>query len=567
MGIHIIIFKYSITRLKMDADSHLISNNIIDFPNLSHFSFFNDEALNSFFEGIPRYWYSTLYSFAEEKPFLYYKESTYNLTCNLLTKLLKENEILFLQYIKTLREDIDQAFFDFTEITHSLIEIESDSVKEKDIRGSWLPLYLKLIEGPWVSLAKVYLCCIEKPTGSKIGKIKKQALAGLHTKLYKQHKMYDLFIGWNKTIRDNIAHQLYRASLKVFEKDEIIFENSDKTTETYSFRRLQTYIRDLYDCCSAMMYPLLVALGRLDGKYPANSLGIHIRERLFKNQINDVNVRVTDTSYTEIEGGVQRNIEIDNARSIDITLFMHSLYVLKVCHSLLPATQYFLSVHKGKKLLFWISIKKKRLLDILNDKLSLQDLLATGDIQTFFINSKNLFEKKYKKRKWFRSWFWKFLWTNLQVQIKKLPSHIGYKVIREQKKYVGTDLRSHVYILLKKVPNRRDFERIIKAQVYKRANPLKNLALAFWDVITHVFKRKGRARSYHSIVLVSFWLKEKREADMNFAVNNGHPLCLACAEWNKDEHFKWLSQKRESDIQLGDITLRFFVDTEEDSSN
>ena len=541
----------SFKQQKLVSENQFASN--IFWPNFAIYAT-DRRIVSQYFINIPSHWLFLLLPFESSSPEKYYDENVFEIVSELLADAFDNDLSYFEKSLSYFANELDSAYTSYQRATQLICEMPIPEIgRELRLRQYVFPTYQELIEAVWRPLARFCVMALEKPSETDFEKYSNYGIKEIESKLSNRHSKFELLSGFDRVVRNNIAHHKFEFSDDVMKQDVIVLH--DPREQDISDDEIDILLTDLYDNCSAILYGILRYGALNERRLTVVPFGHHIRSQVVKHAIQDRRIHIEKNTFVETNAGRQRNLEIRYNYPCDVRVLMFAFSVLKLAVRFLPSDSYFITVKPKKGMHYiWIRTEHHLAQSFLQDKLSLADYLKASDTQ--ILRKWDELTRKPKLPTIFG--FLPSLLPNLiSVITREIRYYKGWSVIDERNFSTGVNGRYEVYLVQHRSFSQEEIRRIIRKVIHKKRALFKHLFLAIWDIIRNIVK-KTRVRSTVNVVIVQLWEKDKRISQMSFSPNQGHPLCVCCAEWNRTGSFLWL-QPSGQDEKVGDeIVIRWF---------
>ena len=308
----------------------------IFWPNFTRDAKIDQRVVALYFSNIPQHWIPLLWPFENSSPEKYYAEETYQLVLTLLADAYDANMMYCEKCLTYFANELDAAYANYRRVTQLIHELPTPQIgRERRFRQHIFPLYQELIEAVWRPLARFCVIALENPTDTDFDKYAGYAINTLESKLENKHSKFEILLGVNRTLRNNIAHHKFEFSDDVMKQDTVILH--DPTDNELSDGEIDILITELYDCCSAIMYGILRYSAEHEHHFTAIPFGHYLREQIIAHAIQEKRISLEKSTFVKTTKGVyQRNLEIRYYYPNDARVLMLLFSALKVVVRFLP---------------------------------------------------------------------------------------------------------------------------------------------------------------------------------------------------------------------------------------
>lgn len=511
------------------------------------------------FAETPEHWTHILLPFESHVPEKYYSEDVYQLAARILRRAFDDEADYFTACSAFFSGEIDSAYAGYERAVRALRALPSKDVnRETRFREHVFPLYLELIEGVWRPLARFFLVALERPPEKGFPRYARYRLSEIKNKLAKPEGQWELTEGWNRMLRNSIAHQTCYFPDDVHKDDVVVLRDGSSASmveQEVSDCQIDIWLDDLCDTCSAMLYAILRYYAAWEVKDGSVRVGHYVRNRILTSAIEDKNVRILSNTICKYDDGEQRNLSILYDRPCDIRAVSFTLHVLELAVHFLPSNKYLIAVGKRDGLSYlWLTTTHARAMSFLNGSLSLLDYFMTDDFQVMSKGRRIYRIPRFPPR--LRGI--RHIIALGHIIAKREWQYLrGWHVVQDRDFSYGATGRYELTVVLRKEMSRNEVRDIVRKLVRRKRSQQKRGFARLWHLVRTLLRKHPYPRPRAKVVLVQVWEKEKRPSVMNVNPDKGDPLCVCCAEWNTDEHFTWIARSM-SDEHVDGIVLRWF---------
>jgi len=510
--------------------------------------------VSKYFSQISSYWLPLLLPYETSKPEMFYSEDSYVTTLEILQKSFEDNFDYFEKCVLYFANEIDSAYAGLQRITKAVEALPNTEIdREPRLRQYYFPVYQELIEGIWKALARFCVIALEKPAEAELQTYAKYKINVLEDKLRNKHLKFDLLSGFDRILRNNIAHHKIEFSDDVMKHNTIVLHDPEPIDmPDYEIRDL---LLSLYDNCTAIIYCILKFGAVNEDKLKSIPFGHYVRSQIVSLVLKNKRIFIEENTFVVNKEIQQRNLKIQYNYPCDIRAVMFVLFVLKLVVLFLTSKNYFITVAPPKGMPYiWVTTTHDRAVMFTEDNLGLSEYLKSGDIQ-IFRDQKKIFRTPIIPVK--LTLIPQLLFLVASNIKKNFLYHKGWSVLYEYNFSTGISGRFEIFLTTYKDLSPEKLKAIIVKIIRKKRGLFKHLLLALWHLIYYAFNKKTRPAPPVNVVLVSVWNKEKRQSQLYLNPHSKNNLCVCYAEWNQDEHFKQLTPQ-EKDENYNNITIRWF---------
>lgn len=490
----------------------------------------DQNIVSEYFSQIPSYWLPLLLPYETSKPEMFYSEDSYVTTLEILKNSFEGNSDHFEKYIFYFANEIDSAYAGLQRITKavkSLPNIEND--RESRLRQYYFPVYQELIEGVWRALARFCVIALEKPDETELQKYAKYKINVIEDKLRKKHSKFDLLSGFDRELRNNIAHHKIEFSDDVMKHNTVVLHDPEpRDISDYEIRDL---LLSLYDNCTAIIYCILKYGAENEDKFKSIPFGHYVRSQIVSLALKNKRTFIEENTFV-VNGEIQqRNLKVQYNYPCDLRAVMFVLYVLKLAVLFLTSKDYFIAVEPQKGMPYiWVRTTHDRAVMFTKDNLGLSEYLKTGDIQIFRDRKKIFRPPIIPVKLTLIPHLFFLVASNLK---RNLKYQRGWSKLYEYNFSTGISGRFEIFLTTHKDLSQEKLKTLIDKIIIKKRGLFKYLFLSFWHLIYYVFNKKTIPAPPVNVVLVSVWKKEKRQSQLHLNTYSKNNMCVCYAEWNQ----------------------------------
>lgn len=525
----------------------------IKWTNLSDLCVFDERIVKKYFHNIPNHWLKILFPFETTKPKQYYDEEIYKQIRTILSSSFDKDMLYCKRTISYFANEFDSIYACFNRLSYiiDVLKRKNDN-SEQHYRQFIFPIYMELMEAIWKPLARLCIIAIEKPDELEYQKYSNFNINILENKI-KKHEKYELLKGVDRELRNNIAHHKFEFSDNVMKTDMVILH--DPVDRDMHYTEIDNLIFGLYDNCSAIIYCILKYISENEVNFDTIPFGHYIKSQILSEAIKSNRISIAENTCSTLNNSLQRNLKITFDYPCDIRVLTFMFYLIKLLVKFIDADKYFIAIHSKKdKSYVWLITNRDRALLFLENKLGVSEYLKTGDIQIF----KRL--KEYTKTPKYPRAFRILpdIFRNTCITIKREFTHIkGWYIVNEYDFSTGISGRFEIDIVLRRELTKNEINNVIFKTLNNKRAVFKRFFIALWFIIMSIFVKRIKVQPIINVVLIKIWKKEKRDYDTVLDPKYANPLCICCAEWNRDKSFKWLDS-RSNDEYIKKIQIRWF---------
>jgi len=514
----------------------------------------DQNIVSKYFSQIPSYWLPLLLPYETSKPEMFYSEDSYVTTLEILKNTFGDNFDYFEKCVLYFANEIDSSYAGLQRIAKAVKALPSTEIdREPRLRQYYFPVYQELIEGVWRALARFCVIALEKPTEAELQKYAEYKISVLEDKLRKKHLKFDLLSGFDRILRNNIAHHRIEFSDDVMKHNIVVLHDPEpRDMPDYEIRDL---LLTLYDNCTAIIYCILKYGAKNEDKLKTIPFGHYVRSQIVSLALKNKRIFIEENTFVVNKEIEQRNLKIQYNYPCDLRAVMFVLFALKLAVLFLTSKKYFITVAPQKGMPYiWVTTTHDKAVMFTEDSLGLSEYLKSGDIQ-IFRDQKKIFGRPFIPVKLTLIPQLLFLVaSNIKRNLLYLK---GWSVLYEYNFSTGISGRFEIFLTTYKDLSSEKLKEIIAKIIRKKRGLFKHLLIALWHLIYYAFNKKKRPEPPVNVVLVSVWKKEKRQSQLCLNPLSKNNLCICYAEWNQDEHFKQLTPQ-DKDENHKNITIRWF---------
>lgn len=531
-------------------------------PDLEASLHLNRRTIAERLPSIPRHWLPLLLPFETASPHIYYDEAAARIVHSALSRAFTGDWTRLNDMLAAFGTQLDFAYATYLRIARLADDaLCREMDRETKYRQYVFPAYLDLFEGVWKLLCRALLIAIETPEKGQIEKCLAYKPNVLSDKLNKYPDTWPLFSGWNTALRNSIAHNDFEFSDDVM-KDRLIVLHNPATEDMPDFE-IDLHFREMLYTCSGMLFAFLRFIGSNESAISLTLLGHYLRSQIISQSIASPHVHIDSNTCATAQDGTQRNITVQYTAHCNARAIMLMFHVLKLARNFLTADRYYVVIDSKKGLPFvWINTPHDRATAFIDGTMSFEALIQTGDIQ-IFRPWKHL--SRHSRLRHLLPFITRMIPVGFAAAADELRTQRGWSVAYDRDFSTGLCGRHEVFLYVHRQLSRDEIRQAVRKAASKKRALFRSVFLALWDMLRALVKKRVRCRPPVNVVLVHVWLKKKRQEQMCCSPTDGHPLCICCAEWNRDTDFRWLEPRPDDEV-VDSIRLRWFTPPAEDIS-
>jgi hypothetical protein len=200
-----------------------------------------------------------LYPFTTFKPQKYYSEEIYKRALDVLCEFYQKDSSHTVEILKYFEDSFNYGYGHYTFLCDLINETNIDGMNRRTkFEFCYLPWYIKTFEGAYFKVIPIVLSAILflKENEKDLAKIDRFKNRAKYDKLTK-HGFSDLISSCNFIVRNSIGHQGFDFEDKMFEENEIRFEDQDKPKFLLDHEVIALF-EHLLDDCGAIILACLV---------------------------------------------------------------------------------------------------------------------------------------------------------------------------------------------------------------------------------------------------------------------------------------------------------------------
>jgi len=253
-----------------------------------------------------------LYPFTTFKPQKYYSEEIYKRALDVLCESYQKDSSHTVEILKYFEDSFNYGYGHYTFLCDLINETNIDGMNRRTkFEFCYLPWYIKTFEGGYFKVIPIVLSAILflKENEKDITKIDRFENRAKYDKLTK-HGFSDLISSCNFIVRNSIGHQGFDFEDKMFEENEIRFEDQDKPKFLSDHEVIALFEQFLDDCGAIILACLVFRLqhhNEIEGLVNLMSYSTSevLKRELVKNAVeNDL------VTLKSIKKGIVNNREI-----------------------------------------------------------------------------------------------------------------------------------------------------------------------------------------------------------------------------------------------------------------
>lgn len=354
----------------------------------------DQNIVSKYFSQIPSYWLPLLLPYETSKPEMFYSEDSYETTLEILKNTFEDNFEYFEKCVLHFANEIDSAYAGLQRIAMAVKALPSTEIdREPRLRQYYFPVYQELIEGVWRALARFCVIALEKPTEAELQKYAEYKISVLEDKLRNKHLKFDLLSGFDRILRNNIAHHKSEFSDDVMKHNIVVLHDPEpRDMPDYEIRDL---LLTLYDNCTAIIYCILKYGAKNEDKLKTIAFGHYVRSQIVSLALKNKRIFIEENTFVVNKEIEQRNLKIQYNYPCDLRAVMFILFALKLAVLFLTSKKYFITVAPQKGMPYiWVTTTHDKAVMFSEDSLGLSEYLKSGDIQ-IFRDQKKIFSRPF----------------------------------------------------------------------------------------------------------------------------------------------------------------------------